>query len=161
MKKNTSIIETRRSKDEIIENLKRLTATKGSLWNLLIEKKPFIGQVSSGNIQLQTYDSPPIELSIVIEETNGLNKIHVNSVHDDSLSKSMKMFVYALGFPIAGAFILWQVIEHPTSIGVYIWSVLAILAIIAIGKFQEFCTPKPNLERALASIRKNVAKNQG
>ena len=159
VKKELSIIETRTSKDEIIQNLAKLTANRGSIWNLLIARRPFIGQVLTDNIQLKTYDSPPIELKIEIEETEEINKIRISSSLDDSLSKSLKLLVYALGFPISGAFILWKIIEHPTSVSVYIWSTMSIFAIIAIGKFQEFLTPKPSLSNVLKSIRKHVAKD--
>lgn len=147
MEKKSITIESPLSQEILIKEFQKAEGKAGifgfNFISNLIQKKMYVGEISIEKIELQTLDTPPIEIKGNITQKEGETILNLEFKYDSSIDQE-KAFIYALGYPIIAIGIMLSIYNNPTSILTYILSLLSLSIPYLIHKWESFGEKSPN-----------------
>lgn len=147
MEKKSITIESPLSQEILIKELQKAEGKAGSFGlsfiTNLIQKKMYVGEISIEKIQLQTMNTPAIEINGNISQKEGKTILSLAFKYDSSIDQE-KAFIYSFSYPIIVGFIMIAIYDNPTSILTYILSLLSLSIPYFIHKWESFGEIPPN-----------------
>ena len=159
MEKKNITIESPLSQQILIKELQKAEGKAGSFGlsfiTNLIQKKMYVGVISIEKIELQTMNTPPIEINGNISQKENKTILNLEFKYDSSIDQQ-KALIYSLGYPIIVGFIIIAIYDNPTSILTYILSLLSLSIPYLIHKWESFGEIPPNPDYVIDYILKVV-----
>ena len=150
--------ETNKSSLELTELFRSLTDRKPKGFLSLLTNKLFTGHVNGNSFNLQTYDSPPIEVHVELSVGDKISTVKVIAKVQEGLGKGVKFFIYALLFPLAMFFFVYDIYQNEISFLKVLGFSFLFIAIWVFGKVQELLQPKPNLNKLITRLKSKIEK---
>ena len=135
--------ETNKSSLELTELFRSLTDRKPKGFLSLLTNKLFTGNVNGNSFNLQTYDSPPIEVHVELSVGDKISTVKVIAKVQEGLGKGVKFFIYALLFPLAMFFFVYDIYQNEISFLKFLDSHFFSLRFGFLVKFKSFYSQNP------------------
>lgn len=123
--------------------------------SLLLKKQPLlIGSMNHNFFKLTTVDNPPMEIEGTIHENEKGTMMELQ-VKYDSIKSGYMGLLLGLSYPIIFVVFLISVLNNPTNIWLYFWTLISIPVIYYCAKvFVYLNYPDPDLNVLLKQLSK-------
>ena len=159
MKKYHYEITTHLPKEEVVKNLSAIVDARSKLGHIGTSKRLF-GKLRGDRFVLDSYHMPTLKVTgTLMQNETGGTTIKV-TVQPTFTKKFFRQFFYALAYPLFACILLWQIIEHPTNLLVYLVGLVTFFVIYVVpiveGKIKSVLNPPPKPVEPVETISKSV-----
>ncbi|WMJ74232.1 hypothetical protein RCC89_13800 [Cytophagaceae bacterium ABcell3] len=157
MRKITCQIISRQSAEEVEALLtSKILKRKGFRLDFLSEKKYLLGNINSLELDLKTFDKPPMSVKgkIVQEESGSRIDLVIIS---ESLKGQLRAVMYALFYPLVFAMVLTVIILNSKDFWSYAGGFLAfIFPLVFVRVYETVYYQEPDPEEVLRLISRTL-----